>query len=342
MRIDDNSIRVDRTTCIACGICVDRCTMDNLRLSVAPCRQACPLDMNCQGAMRLLALGKEEQALELVRAYGPLLGVIARDCKAPCESACTRRKEDGAVHILKLHQYLARTCADRLRAIDVPDKPSGRRIAVVGADVAAMACALRAVQGGHAVAVFADGRAECGDVAAALEAAGAVFRAEADLDPAACDAVVLSRPGRGPLPGIDVAADAVDAVSHQVEGKVFRVDSGRVDKGVAYAIAEAFEAMCSVERFLDGVPFAWGRDLYAQGGRVKEYRVDRRVGSDAPRSPDAGPDSVFDAATAREQASRCFGCGRAFERNRTCWYCLPCELECPQRALEVRMPYLVR
>ncbi len=45
---------------------------------------------------------------------------------------------------------------------------------------------------------------------------------------------------------------------------------------------------------------------------------------------------------ALREAERCLSCGRAAEVNRTCWYCLPCEIECPVKALEVRMPYLVR
>jgi len=46
--------------------------------------------------------------------------------------------------------------------------------------------------------------------------------------------------------------------------------------------------------------------------------------------------------TARAEAERCLNCGRPAEVNKTCWYCLPCEIECPVQALEVRMPYLVR
>ena len=47
--ISDINIRVNRDLCYACGTCVERCILDNLRLSVAPCRQACPLYMNAQG-----------------------------------------------------------------------------------------------------------------------------------------------------------------------------------------------------------------------------------------------------------------------------------------------------
>ena len=35
--------------CVHCGICVDTCILDNLRMKLAPCRQACPLGVNCQG-----------------------------------------------------------------------------------------------------------------------------------------------------------------------------------------------------------------------------------------------------------------------------------------------------
>ncbi|MBP1714423.1 MAG: hypothetical protein H6Q42_2626, partial [Deltaproteobacteria bacterium] len=44
----------------------------------------------------------------------------------------------------------------------------------------------------------------------------------------------------------------------------------------------------------------------------------------------------------KPEAERCLNCGRPGEFNQTCWYCLPCEIECPVEALEVRIPYLVR
>ena len=45
---------------------------------------------------------------------------------------------------------------------------------------------------------------------------------------------------------------------------------------------------------------------------------------------------------AKEEAERCMNCGYPAEVNQTCWSCLPCEIECPVSALEVRMPYLIR
>lgn len=54
------------------------------------------------------------------------------------------------------------------------------------------------------------------------------------------------------------------------------------------------------------------------------------------------PEQVLTPEEAQKEAARCMACGRAFEANRTCWFCLPCEIDCPEEALTVRMPYLVR
>lgn len=340
MRIDNNSIRVNRATCIACGICVDRCIMDNLRLSIAPCRQACPLDMNCQGYIRLLALGKEAEAVEQVMPYGPLLQVIAAECKAPCESACSRKKQDGAVAILELKRYLAQTYADQLNTIAVPEQPSGKSVAVVGADAAGLACAMRARQAGHAATVFrVNGEDGLPEVAASLAEAGVTFAGADTFDGAGFDAVVVVRPECGD--NVGRAVEGVEAPSHLVDEALFCVDSGKAGQGTIHALAEAFETMDSVERLFAGEPLDWGRGLFSQGGAVKRFKVDTRVGSDAERALPAGG-GTYGAEAAREQAGRCHGCGRAFEKNQTCWYCLPCELECPQQALDVRIPYLVR
>jgi formate dehydrogenase major subunit len=41
------------------------------------------------------------------------------------------------------------------------------------------------------------------------------------------------------------------------------------------------------------------------------------------------------------EAERCLDCGIPFG-IRTCWFCLPCEIECPEEALYVEIPYLLR
>lgn len=50
--LSDN-IAIDTDKCNFCGICADTCIPDNLRMKLAPCRAACPLEVNCQGYVRL-------------------------------------------------------------------------------------------------------------------------------------------------------------------------------------------------------------------------------------------------------------------------------------------------
>ena len=75
--LSDNII-VDKDKCTSCGICVDTCILDNLRLQLSPCRQACPLGVNCQGYVQLIARGEEAKALELLRETLPFPGILGR------------------------------------------------------------------------------------------------------------------------------------------------------------------------------------------------------------------------------------------------------------------------
>jgi len=357
MRIDDSSIRIDRHTCIACGICVDRCIMDNLRLSVAPCRQVCPIGMNCQGYIRLIAMGKEEAAIHQLLPFGPFLQLIAATCTAPCETACARKKKDGAVHILELKRYMAKKYSNALHTIQISSVPSKKRVAVIGADVSGLASAFKAIQKGYQVTLYtnpSDKNAMDTDyknIVLSLEAAEAVFRHDVVFEKPVpdlhlFDAVILSRLEYQSVIKKDLfITDTrnINTSTHLMTDNIFCCNMDPCSrKEPVFEIARAFETVESVIRYLNGEPLDWGRGFYTQDGAVKAYTIDQRVGSDEKRTLPEDLTNGFDERTAQRQASRCFGCGRAFEKNQTCWYCLPCELECPYGALEVQIPYLVR
>jgi NADPH-dependent glutamate synthase beta subunit-like oxidoreductase len=150
---------VNRDLCYACGICVDRCIMDNLRLSVAPCRQACPLNLNCQGYVRLIAQGREEEAAFELRAYTPFAGILGRICTRPCEDRCERQssKGDGAVHIRALKRYLVERFPDIIGAPPERAPDSGKKVGIVGSGPAGMMAAYELRLSGHGVDVFESG-----------------------------------------------------------------------------------------------------------------------------------------------------------------------------------------
>ncbi len=152
--ISDVNIKVNRDLCYACGICVERCILDNLRLFTAPCRQTCPLHMNCQGYVRLIAQGKEQEAAEEMRRYTPFGGILGRVCTQPCEGVCERGKLDGAVHIRALKRYLADRYPEIARRPGEVGRATGRKVAVVGSGPAGLMAAYDLRVAGHAVRVF--------------------------------------------------------------------------------------------------------------------------------------------------------------------------------------------
>ena len=136
--LNDN-IRIDREKCNACARCVEVCVLDNLRLQLSPCRQACPIGMNCQGYIRDLARGKLEDGLEKIREANPFAGILGRVCSRPCEAVCNRIKVDGqTVAIRDLKRFLGDQ-DQPLEPVVVQELPM--RVAIVGAGPAGLTAA---------------------------------------------------------------------------------------------------------------------------------------------------------------------------------------------------------
>ena len=154
--------------------------------------------------------------------------------------------------------------------------------------------------------------------------------------------------------------DAFLTVAEEVDGRTLRAGDSRVfvagdfhtgPSSVVAAMAGGREAAESVNRLL-----AWEHLLYGRAypGPVEtDFEVDPSLGSgdarvETPRVAFAGKgdfrdtEPALNAEAARREAGRCYSCGVPFGRYRTCWFCLPCEVECPNEALRVEIPYLLR
>jgi len=137
--LNDN-IRIDRNKCTACARCVEVCVLDNLRMQLSPCRQACPVGMNCQGYIHHTAQGKMDKGLEKVREAVPFGGILGRVCSRPCEAVCNRIKVDQQpVAIRDLKRFLADQDGQCWTPPAAPDR--GQKIAVVGAGPAGLTAA---------------------------------------------------------------------------------------------------------------------------------------------------------------------------------------------------------
>ncbi|MBW2060039.1 MAG: FAD-dependent oxidoreductase [Deltaproteobacteria bacterium] len=152
--LSDN-IAIDKDKCTFCGICIETCILDNLRMKLAPCRQACPLGVNCQGYVQLIARGEEARALELLRETLPFPGIVGRICSQPCERRCYRREVEGeAVAIRALKRYLADQFEKEELQLPQIEQDTRKHVAVIGSGPAGLIAAYDLRIQGHALTVF--------------------------------------------------------------------------------------------------------------------------------------------------------------------------------------------
>jgi len=104
----------------------------------APCQIACPAHMNIPQMNRLIAAGKFDEALKVVKKDIALPSVLGRICPAPCEGACHRKTIDEPVSICLLKRFAGDEGAEP--ALPKADK-SGYSAAVIGAGPAGLAAA---------------------------------------------------------------------------------------------------------------------------------------------------------------------------------------------------------
>jgi len=130
----------------------------------APCVTACPTSIDIPLFIREIASGATEAAARTILSQNILGGMCARVCPTEtlCEQACVREAAEGRpVEIGRLQRF----ATDALMAKDGHPfrraAPTGKRVAVVGAGPAGLACAHRLAMLGHEVALI-DGRAKGG------------------------------------------------------------------------------------------------------------------------------------------------------------------------------------
>ncbi|MBC7133207.1 MAG: NAD(P)-dependent oxidoreductase [Roseovarius sp.] len=152
----------------------------------APCIAACPTAIDIPLFIRQIATGTPEAAAMTIFSQNILGGMCARVCPTEtlCEEACVRETAEGQpVRIGQLQRH----ATDRLMAAGghpfTRAAPTGRRVAVVGAGPAGLACAHRLAMKGHEVVIL-DARQRPGGLneygIAAYKTPGGFAQAEVD------------------------------------------------------------------------------------------------------------------------------------------------------------------
>ena len=194
VRVLKHARYVDADKCTACGDCTEVCPVTlpdefNAGLSerkaiyrtyaqavpnaflvtkrgTSPCKAACPAETSAQGYIALIAQGRYEEALEVIKQYNPFPATVGRVCDHKCETECSRGKLGQPVAICALKRFVAdRVYAESDRRSAIGDKPTdeaseatpsrdAKRVAIVGAGPAGLSAAQFLAGMGYRATIF--------------------------------------------------------------------------------------------------------------------------------------------------------------------------------------------
>ena len=170
---------IDTELCCFCGRCKDICpvklpisskkAVDSIsykgvpraffvdKRKRPPCQETCPLGINVQGYLALIANEKFREALKLIRESAPLVGILGRICHHPCEGECRRSEVDEPIAICSLKRFvsdfeLEKPCHD----IDLPESTEKHqeKIAIIGSGPAGLTAAWELTKLGYEATIF--------------------------------------------------------------------------------------------------------------------------------------------------------------------------------------------
>lgn len=130
----------------------------------APCITACPTDIDIPLFIRQISTGTPEAAAKTIFDQNILGGMCARVCPTEdlCEQACVREMAEGKpVEIGRLQRHATDTLMAKQNHPYDRAPETGKKVAVVGAGPAGLACAHRLAMHGHEVTLY-DAEAKAG------------------------------------------------------------------------------------------------------------------------------------------------------------------------------------
>lgn len=354
---------IDSLKCTGCGICVDVCPLDTLRLdpfteAIPPCRQACPADVDVRGVIHYLKMDMIEESARLLQLTLPYPSITGRLCNYPCEKACARKRVDESVniHALERHAGDVLLSQEPVRSIIL----HAQKIAVIGSGPAGLACAYYLSKMGYQVTVFEkqaqlggsflseviEGRLN-GELLDAeinrLNKMGVVFSANTciskDVGPRELKEMrykaIFLAPGTGSDFSLDPAIRENDAAAIQstlkdanTSGIFTEVDLLTKKMPLIKAIAAAKKAAARIDRYLQEKSPATEQKV-KKARNIPNHGIKPKVRIEDKEG--------FDEDGAREEALRCMSCGSlaliAYPED--CMTCFECEVECPVHAVTV-------
>ncbi|ROQ90747.1 NAD(P)-binding protein [Desulfosoma caldarium] len=117
-------------------------TGDCVKLAPSPCQMACPAGLDVPSYVTLIGMGREAEAIRIIREDNPFPWVCGLVCTHPCELMCVRGRVDKPISIRDLKGYAAERAISRMEYVNPPPPPlNGRKVCIVGAGPAGLTAA---------------------------------------------------------------------------------------------------------------------------------------------------------------------------------------------------------
>ncbi len=122
----------------------------------SPCQHTCPIDTEAAVYIALIAKGKYQEALEVIKKDNPFASVLARVCHHPCEAKCRAGEGGEAIKIRNLKRFVTDWGLEKgLLLKSQPKAGNGKgKIAIIGSGPAGLTCAFYLAQKGYETTVF--------------------------------------------------------------------------------------------------------------------------------------------------------------------------------------------
>jgi glutamate synthase (NADPH/NADH) small chain len=119
------------------------------------CHQGCPLGNLIPEWNDLIWRGEKAEAIDRLHATNNFPEFTGRLCPAPCETACVVAINSEAVTIKQVELRTIEEAFLEKRVVPlIPDRLSGKTVAVIGSGPAGLAAAQQLTRAGHTVAVY--------------------------------------------------------------------------------------------------------------------------------------------------------------------------------------------
>lgn len=128
---------------------------DCLRLAPAPCQMTCPAGLDIPTYVTLVGMGRDAEAIDVIRQDCPFPWVCGLVCTRPCEFMCVRARIDTPISIKFLKGFAAeRAMSEGSYRNPAREPDKGKKVCVIGAGPGGMSAAYYLALKGYTVRVI--------------------------------------------------------------------------------------------------------------------------------------------------------------------------------------------